>query len=99
MELVKMKKIEIVVDNTHLKMVLDILESSGVSGYTVIKDIIGKGDRGLVLADEPFEGLKNSYLFTVCNDEIANSVIARIGPLLKRYGGACMVSDVGWLVY
>lgn len=94
-----MKKVEVVIDNTHLRLVLEILESSGVSGYTIIRDVIGKGDRGTVLADEPSESFKNSYIFTICDEERAKSITSRIAPVIRRFGGACFLSDVEWLMH
>lgn len=89
-----MKKIEIVVDSLHLDKILAILEKEGVSGYTVIKDVMGKGSRGLMTGDELTNVFKNSYVFTICSDEIAKRITNDISPLIKKYGGICIISDV-----
>ena len=69
-----MKKVEVVVDSVYLNRVLDILERQGVSGYTVIRDVLGKGERGIMAGDELTDVFKNSYVFTVCSEEIAKSI-------------------------
>ncbi len=94
-----MKKVEIVIDSVHLSKVLDILEKAGVSGYTVVKDVLGKGERGLMAADELTDVFKNSYLFTVCSEETAQRIAEDIKPLLKKVGGVCLISDVVWITH
>ncbi|MCS6999164.1 MAG: transcriptional regulator [Aquificaceae bacterium] len=92
-----MKKVEVVVDSVYLSRALEILEKSGVSGYTVIRDVLGKGERGLMSGDEPTDVFKNSYIFTVCEEKTALRVAEEIKPLLKKVGGLCLLSDVVWI--
>jgi nitrogen regulatory protein PII len=40
------KKLEIITNSLEIKAVLGILDKVGVSGYTIIKDIDGQGDKG-----------------------------------------------------
>lgn len=40
------KRIEIIIDSLELRKLLKNLEQVGVSGYTVIQDAAGMGDRG-----------------------------------------------------
>lgn len=94
-----MKKVEIVVDSVFLNRVLEILERAGVSGYTVIKDALGKGERGIMAGDELTDVFKNSYIFTVCTEEVVNNIVQDLRPLLKKVGGVCIVSDVLWLTH
>ncbi|MFN3598994.1 MAG: P-II family nitrogen regulator [Aquificaceae bacterium] len=94
-----MKKVEIVVDSVFLNRVLEILERTGVSGYTVIKDALGKGERGVMAGDELTDVFKNSYIFTICTEETVNKIVQELRPLLKKVGGVCLVSDVLWLIH
>ena len=94
-----MKKVEVVVDCVYLNRVLDILERQGVSGYTVIRDVLGKGERGIMAGDELTDVFKNSYVFTVCSEEIAKSIAESLRPLLSKVGGVCIISDVLWLMH
>lgn len=93
------KKVEVVIDSYHLEKVLEILDKSGVGGYTVVRDVLGKGERGLMSADELTDTFKNSYVFTVCDEETAMKIVSSIRPVLKRFGGVCLVSDVMWVVH
>lgn len=94
-----MKKVEVVVDSVHLNKVLEILERQGVSGYTIIRDVLGKGERGIMAGDELTDVFKNSYIFTVCPEEVAKRIAENIKPILKKIGGVCIISDVFWVVH
>lgn len=91
------KKVEIIIDNYHVKDVLDILDMIQVSGYTVIKETEGKGDRGLSCSDLDCI-FSSSYIFTVCtNERQLNNLIEKTKPLLTKVGGVCLVTDAQWL--
>ncbi|MCS6873314.1 MAG: hypothetical protein N2Z23_06350 [Pyrinomonadaceae bacterium] len=92
-----MKKLEIVIDSVHLNKLLDALDKAGVSGYTVFKDVLGKGERGLMAGDELTGVFKNNYVMTVCSEGVVEKVVESVKPLLKKLGGVCLVSDVLWL--
>lgn len=93
------KRIEIVIDSLELHKLLKILEQAGVSGYTVIRDAAGKGDRGARAGDQLTDVLKNSYIITTCAEEQLQPLVEAIRPLLKRFGGICLVSDAQWVVH
>jgi nitrogen regulatory protein PII len=40
------KRIEIIIDSLDIRMVLQELEDIGISSYSVVRDVIGLGDRG-----------------------------------------------------
>ncbi|MCX7759878.1 MAG: transcriptional regulator [Hydrogenothermaceae bacterium] len=93
------KKIEVVIDSYHLDKVIEVFDKNGISGYTVIKDVLGKGKRGLMSADELTDAFKNSYIFTACDEQKAMNIVQQLRPILKKYGGICLVSDVMWLIH
>lgn len=94
-----MKKVEVVVDSVHLNKVLEVMEKHGVSGYTVIRDVLGKGERGMMAGDELTDVFRNSYVFTVCSEEAAKKIAESLRPILSRVGGICIISDVLWLTH
>lgn len=93
------KKIEIIADSLEIQNILNRLEEQGISGYTVIKDVMGKGERGLRAGDELTDVFKNSYVMTTCTAEQVPAIIESIRPILKRFGGVCLVSDAQWLIH
>lgn len=63
------KRIEIITNSLELQQVLNILSKAGISGYSIIKDITGSGDRGRVIDDLESAALTNVYVLSVCNQE------------------------------
>ncbi len=93
------KKVEIIISSLEVGEVLDILSVANVSGYTVMKNTSGKGDRGIA-NDDLGTVLSNSYVMTVCtNDKQLNQVIEEVTPILKRVGGVCLVTDANWVLH
>ncbi len=93
------KKVEIIVDSFHLSHVLSILEQVKVSGYTLVKDTSGKGDRGLACSDLDCD-FSNSYIMTVCTcEKQLDTLVDLITPLLKKFGGICLVTESKWVLH
>ncbi|CDH47382.1 P-II family nitrogen regulator [Candidatus Contendibacter odensensis] len=93
------KRIEIIMDSTGLGKVAKTLENIGVSGYTVIRDVTGSGDRGIRPGDEITDVFKNTYVMTACPAEKVSQIVEAIRPILKRFGGVCLVSDALWIIH
>ena len=93
------KRIEIIIDALELPDVLEKLEAAGVSGYTVIKDATGKGERGTRAGGELSGTFINSYVMTACAPKQVEPVVESLRPILKRFGGVCLVSDAEWLIH
>lgn len=93
------KRVEIVTDTLELDRVLQLLEQSGISGYTVIRNAEGKGQRGVRSGDDVTRVFQNSYVLAACTPEELERVVAVLRPVLKRVGGMCLVSDALWLMH
>ncbi|MCM0594451.1 MAG: P-II family nitrogen regulator [Gloeotrichia echinulata IR180] len=93
------KKVEIITNTLELQKVLVILEKAGVSGYTIIEDVVGKGDRGRVINDLETHVLTNGYVMSICTEEQQQKLVAAIEPILQKFGGVCIVSDVKWIAH
>ncbi|PSB07499.1 transcriptional regulator [Pleurocapsa sp. CCALA 161] len=90
-------KVEIILSSLKLEQLLTILDQVNVSGYTVIDNTTGKGDRGFTDTDLD-RVFSNAYVLTVCtNEEQLNLLIAEITPLLKKVGETCLVSAAAWI--
>ncbi|MEC4988098.1 MAG: transcriptional regulator [Oscillatoria sp. PMC 1068.18] len=95
----EVKKVEIIVSSLEIEEVLQILDNIKVSGYTVIKNTSGKGDRG-VSDDDLDRVFSNSYILTVCtNEKQLNQLVEIITPLLKKVGGICLVTEANWVLH
>lgn len=93
------KKVEIICDSVEVNNLIKILESAGVTGYTIIRDVIGKGGRGVRRGDELTDVFKNSMVITVCDAAQIPVLVEAIRPVLKRFGGVCLVSDAHYVIH
>jgi nitrogen regulatory protein PII len=94
----KMKKIEIIFESVYLNRLIELFDKKDITGYTIIRDVEGKGITGIKSADEITDVFKNNYIFTVCDEDKLMSIVEDIRAFIKRYGGRCIVSDVSWVL-
>ncbi|MBF2008439.1 P-II family nitrogen regulator [Chlorogloeopsis fritschii PCC 9212] len=87
------KKIEIIANSFELSKILDGLDKSGVHGHAVIRNVAGKGLRGMA-EDLDMTMLDNVYIIAFCMPEQIKPVVENIRPLLNKFGGTCYISDV-----
>ena len=87
------KRIEIITDASEMREVRAVLDRLGVAGYSVIRDVAGRGERGEQSGDEISGVFTNSMLLTTCSSERLSSLVEAIRPILRRSGGVCLVSD------
>lgn len=92
-----MKRVEIVIDALELSAVCAVFDQVGVSGYTLIRQVTGKGDRGDRSGDGLTAALENGYVFCACNETQARTVAETVRPILQRLGGVCLISDCLWV--
>ena len=90
------KRLEIIVSSREMHKILTKLDEAGISGYSVIRDVTGRGHRGAVSDDSDFAAttLSNVYILSFCASEKVKPVLEQINPLLNRFGGVCYLSEV-----
>ncbi len=93
------KRIEIVVDSVELNRLIELLEESQIKGYTVLKDVLGRGVHGLRDGGDLTDVLTNIYVLIACNEDEVQPLIERLRPILTRFGGICLISDAQWLIH
>lgn len=87
-------KVEIITDSLEVENIIKLLEEVGVSGYSIIQDITGKGNREVQSGYELTDLFKNSYRLVVCEENQMHKIVEAIRPVIKKFGGLCIVSDV-----
>ena len=87
------KRIEIITDAHEMREVRAVLESLGVGGYSIIRDVTGRGERGEQSGDEVTGVFTNALLLTTCDAERLPQLVEAIRPILRRRGGVCLVTD------
>jgi nitrogen regulatory protein PII len=89
------KRIEIIATSREVDRILAVLDQLGGVGYSVIRDVVGKGIWGEVSDDFDLAAsvLSNSYVLCFCAPEQARSIVEAIQPILNKLGGVLYVSD------
>ena len=96
--LISMKRVEIVIDEESLGELLDLLRTTGVRGYTFIKQAGGLGSRGERRPDDYALEEKNAVVILACEEKHAERLIGALRPKLKDFGGMCLISDCEWVI-
>ena len=94
------KRIEIIGNSRDLGKVAGLLEKLGITTYAVIRDVVGRDDRGSEVTDDELTGvLKNSCLVTTCAPADLPRIIEAIRAVLVQRGGTCLVSDAWYVIH
>jgi hypothetical protein len=88
-----MKKVELIIEAVYIKRLLELFKKHEINGYTIIKDIEGRGGHGLKTADDVSDVFTNIYVFTVCEENVFISMKEEIRTFVKKYGGKCIITD------
>ena len=90
-----MKKLEIIVQGEQQDFVLDLLEHAGVSGWTVIHNLSGKGSHGAHDAHLMFnEDDVLVMIVTAVPAEVADAILEGLTPFFNRHMGVVLSTDI-----
>lgn len=93
------KRIELVIEAVEKSNVIAALKSIDMHHYTIYKHVGGVGERGTrdeLAFGEKFE---NITFVIACPEDRLKAVIEALRPLLKSFGGMCLVSDAMWVIH
>ena len=88
-----MKRFEIVIGAGYLDQLIELLERSGLRGYTVIKNAGGLGSQGKRNPDDVLIADENAVIILACNEDQAQAVLNELQPAMKSFNGMCLISD------
>ena len=92
------KRIEVVIEQTLSTRIIDLLDSVGAPGYTLLDSASGKGDRGIRRANESTGTFTNCVFVIACDDDdMVQTIVEAIRPVLSVSGGICLVSEAQWV--
>ena len=94
---IAMKRFEIVIGIEQLEQLVELLEKTGVRGYTVIKNAGGYGSRGARNPDDVLMEEENVVVVLACKEDQAQRVLNELRPVMKGLGGMCLISDCIWV--
>ncbi|MGD1842577.1 MAG: P-II family nitrogen regulator [Thermonemataceae bacterium] len=92
------KRLEIIVNSPDLEEVIEVLEQLKIAGYTIIKEVVGKGERGIQDGDGLTNVFTNAYILVACEEKQLATLLTPLQELLEEVGGVCLVSDAYWLI-
>ena len=87
------KRNEIIADEQEMDKILEGLDRIGVPGYTVVHNVTGKSFSATRTDDLPITGLSNVYVLCFCSQDLVESIVTEIHPIINKFGGVCYVSD------
>ena len=87
------KRIEIVTLSIQAEPIGRRLERIGVTDYTIFPEVHGAGGRGRRMGDELTGVSGNCVVLVACPAERLDAVVAIFRPILRDFGGVCLVSD------
>ena len=94
-----LKRVEIVTGALETPNVINILEEHQVNGYTMIKNVLGSGDKGVQDGEGLHNAFQNTYLIVACSQEELERIKEPLRKVLRKSGGVCLISDAQWLIH
>ena len=94
-----LKRVEVVTGTLEVPKVINILDEHNIAGYTMIKNVLGRGDKGIQDGEGLHNAFQNTYIIIACTPEEFESIKEPLRVLLSKSGGVCLVSDAQWLVH
>ena len=91
--MIKVKKVEIIANCLDIRTVIKEMEHVGINGYSVIRGVSGRGKHGKNREESHIDSMTSCYIMAACAEELAEPLVKAVTPLLKRFGGICLVSD------
>lgn len=89
-----LKKIEIIVPSDKETFVQELLDDSGVSGYTIHRDVAGRGEHGFHEGRLLFNDRAGLVMFfAVSSEDTIQSIVDGLTPLFEKSSGVMFVSD------
>lgn len=89
-----LKKIEIIVKGKRERFVQELLDRSGVSGYTIHRNVAGRGASGFHEGHLLFNDEASLVMFFAVSDQSKiQSIISGLSPLFESSSGVMFVSD------
>lgn len=90
-----MRKLEVVVHAEDIRLVEKILETAGVAGWTMLRDVAGMGHGGFHQGRTIFNDQTGLVMFVgVGPHEPISEAARKLGELFRSHAGVLFLSDV-----
>jgi len=89
------KKLEIILSGEHQAFATDLLDKAGVTGYTIINNLSGKGRHGFHEGHLMFnEEDVLIMIIAAVPDELVAPILEGLEPFYSEHSGVVFVSDI-----
>jgi nitrogen regulatory protein PII len=87
-------RLDIVIEETGLRPLLEALERAGASGYSVVDAVSGSGRQGRREPDHVAGVMANTIVFVLVRPELADEVVAAAREVVERFTGLVTTLEV-----
>lgn len=88
------KKIEVIIEAPASRLVTDLLDRHGATGYTAFPAVTGRGTSGRWDVSPVTDARQQVMIIAVSGQDRAAAIVAELGALLQDFHGVVFVSDV-----
>jgi len=89
------KKIEIILSGEHQAFATDLLDNAGVTGYTIINNLSGKGRHGFHEGHLMFNEEDVLIMIIVAvPEELVDPILEGLEPFYSEHTGVVFISDI-----
>jgi len=89
------KKLEIILSGEHQAFATDLLDNAGVTGYTIINNLSGKGRHGFHEGHIMFNEEDVLIMIIVAvPEELVDPILEGLDPFYSEHTGIVFISDI-----
>ena len=90
-----LKKLEIILEGAHQEFATDLLDRAGVSGYTIVNNLSGKGRHGFHEGHLMFnEEAVLIMIIVAVPEELVKPSLEGYAPFFSEHTGVVFISDI-----
>ena len=87
-------RIELIIPSAFAQhRLLAKLDEWGIEGYSIIREVLGKGESGFKTGDLPADVGRNWYVLIACEKDRTLDIVNAFRPVISKYGGICLVTE------
>ena len=90
-----LKKLEIIIEGEHQQFATDLLDRAGVTGYTIVNNLSGKGRHGFHEGHLMFnEEAVLIMIIVAVPEELVDPILEGFAPFFNKHTGVVFISDI-----
>lgn len=90
-----LKKLEIIIEGAHQEFATDLLDRAGVTGYTIVGNLSGKGQHGFHEGHLMFnEEAVLIMIIVAVPAELVEPILEGFSPFFNSHNGVVFISDI-----